>query len=125
MKERFTAEETERAIAILHRVMEDSGKPWVEPDVYSSLSDIEQAAARLRLIYPAIPKTPYRSNYARLWQSIEEGRYEGIRVADGLDYEKAYACGFPPRVSSYLERWMTYRIKNELGLALAEGWKGR
>lgn len=128
---RFTDEETERAIAVLTAVQRDSGKPLPLPDAVNCLAQRAEAgdsaaatalyAARLRLIFPTVPCPPYRSERARLWESIVGGRYEGIRVAERLDYRQAVSDRKDGwfRLGSATERYLSLRIRQELAQILA------
>ncbi len=134
---RFTENETEWAIRVIRTVQDNSGAPLPPPAALRETAaraerGDEEAraaltAAKLRLLYPLIPSAPYRTEREKLWQSIIEGRYEGIRLVEKLDYERAWTDlqgeGPRPRLGSYFERWLSARIKQELVAVLTEGWR--
>ena len=134
---RFDDEQTARAIRVISAVQERSGQPLPAPEEVREREKRAEAgdgeaseellAAKLRLIFPTVPERPYSGERALLWQSIAEGRYEGILVARGLDYPRAWADlqgeGKRPPVSSYFERWLSLAIRQELVKATAEGWR--
>ena len=134
---RFDDEQTARAIRVISAVQQRSGQPLPTPE---QLRETEQRAeagdrdaadelltARLRLIYPTEPEPPYSGERELLWQSIVGGRYEGIAVAQSLDYPRAWADlqgeGRRPALGSYFERWLSLAIRQELVKATAEGWR--
>ncbi|MBQ1342797.1 MAG: hypothetical protein IIY40_01395 [Firmicutes bacterium] len=134
---RFDDEQTERAIRVITAVQRLSGQPLPEPEQLRETEKQAQAgdrdaadellAARLRLIYPTLPQPPYSGERALLWQSIVSGRYEGIAVAQSLDYPRAWADlqgeGKRPALGSYFERWLSRALRQELVRATAEGWR--
>ena len=134
---RFNDGQTEEAIEILTMVQsvvtekEPLPKPSAVAAWESRAAEGDREAykrvmsAKLRLVYPVIPEPPYISPRHKLWQSIIEGRYEGILVVNSLDYGQAYDdVSFPLRLGSYLERWLSYAVQNELARAFTDGWKG-
>ena len=74
-----------------------------------------------------MPQPPGSGERELLWQSIVSGRYEGIAVAQSLDYPRAWADlqgeGKRPALGSYFERWLSVAIRQELVKATAEGWR--
>lgn len=134
---RFDDEQTARAIRVISAVQQRSGQPLPAPEELRETekraeAGEEEAAdelltARLRLIYPTEPEPPYSGGRALLWQSIVDGRYEGIAVAQSLDYPRAWADlqgeGRRPALGSYFERWLSLAIRQELVRATAEGWR--
>ena len=135
---RFTDQETEEAIRIVRAVREESGTPLLSPD---EMERLESAAAegdrdayarvitaKLRLLYPVVPLAAEKSAHSgtdMLWQSIMDGRLEGIRMVESLDYRRAWEDiqnGRGQTLGSYLERWQSSRLKNEIMLMCAEGW---
>lgn len=134
---RFDEEQTARAIRIISAVQQMSGQPLPAPEEVREREKRARAGdgeaseelltAKLRLIFPTVPEPPYSGERALLWQSIAEGRYEGILVARGLDYPRAWADlqgeGKRPALGSYFERWLSLAIRQELVRATAEGWR--
>lgn len=133
----FSDEETEAAIDIIHMVKAaaDENMPLSRPeDVARWEKDAEAGdeeaykklmCAKLHMIFPVIPEDSGTSATDRLWQSIASGRLEGILVVNSLDYEKAYEdYEWPPRLGSYIERWISVAVKSELTRAIADGWSG-
>ena len=134
---RFDDEQTERAIRVITAVQRLSGQPLPVPEQLRETEKQAQAgdrdaadellAAKLRLIFPALPQPPGSGERELLWQSIVSGRYEGIAVAQSLDYPRAWADlqgeGKRPALGSYFERWLSVAIRQELVKATAEGWR--
>ena len=134
---RFDDEQTEGAIRVISAVQQMSGQPLPAPEQVretekraaagDGAAAEELLAARLRLIYPTLPQPPYSGERELLWQSIVSGRYEGICVAESLDYSRAWADlqgeGKRPALGSYFERWLSLAIRQELVKATAEGWR--
>ncbi|MBQ9046415.1 MAG: hypothetical protein IJ120_00795 [Solobacterium sp.] len=132
---RFSDAETEQAIAVLTAVINASGKPMPVPEIVrvfdehaatgDSRAQAASLAARLRMIYPVVPKQPFRSPYEKLWGTIMSGRYEGILIARHLDYAQAWidTAGGTKHAApgSAFDRWLTLAVKQELANALAEG----
>lgn len=134
----FSDEQTDIAIDIVHMVESAARekRPLPEPDDVARWEKEAEAGnneaykklmcAKLYMIYPEIPGTSGGSNWARLWNSIVSGRLEGILVINSLDYRKAYeAYAWPPKLGTYLERWMAYALKNELAKAIIAGYDPR
>ncbi len=132
---RFTDEQTDIAIDIIHLVETAARENAPLPDPQDVEKWENEAAAgdndafkkamcaKLRMLYPAIPGGPARSDADRLWRTILNGRYEGILVVRSLEYRRAYEeYTFPPRLGSYFERWMSMAVKTELTNAVADGW---
>ena len=132
---RFTDEQTDAAIDIIHLVetaarenaalAEPKDVEQWEKEAASGNTDAYKKAmcAKLRMLYPAVPEGPARSDAERLWKTILNGRTEGILVVRSLDYRRAFEeYEFPPRLGSYLERWMSTAVKTELTNAVADGW---
>ncbi|MBO7668236.1 MAG: hypothetical protein J6T26_07225 [Firmicutes bacterium] len=134
---RFDDEQTKAAIRVITAVQRLSGAPLPKPEELRETAQRARAgeaaaaeellAARLRLIYPTVPQPPYSGERELLWQSIVEGRYEGISVAERLDYDRAWADlqgeGRRPALGSYFERWLSVALRQELVKATAEGWR--
>ena len=134
---RFDDEQTARAIRVITAVQRRSGQPLPAPEQLrqtekrAEAGDVSAAdellAARLRLIFPSVPEESRGDERALLWQSIVGGRYEGIAVAEGLDYRRAWADlqgeGKRPALGSYFERWLSRALRQELVRATAEGWR--
>ena len=132
---RFTDEQTEQAIQIIESVRRQSGAPLLSPEEAERLEAaaangdgeayVELITAKLRLLYPDIPKESKSSLGSRLWQSIEQGRLEGILVVSSLDYRRAWEeiqAGTQNKIGSYFERWQSSRLKNELAAACCDGY---
>lgn len=136
---RFTDEQTERAIGIITRVIKDSGKPLLPADEVRRLelaaeqgdreADEKAAAAKLRMIFPTVPPPSASGQRALLWELTVNGQYEGITIADRLNYSAAWEdtrCGtFKAPLGSYFERWSSNRIKNMLAVLIADGCTSR
>ena len=134
---RFDDEQTERAIRVITAVQQASGQPLPSPEELRQTEKLAEAgdvsaadellAARLRLIFPSVPEETCGGERALLWRSIVGGRYEGIAVAQGLDYRRAWADlqgeGKRPALGSYFERWLSRALRQELVRATAEGWR--
>ena len=132
----FTDEQTEIAIDIIHMAEKAAKEKIPFPDPVDVLKWEKEAAAgnkesykqamcaKLHMVYPVLPVGSGSPDRAKLWQSIVDGRYEGILVVNSLDYQKAYEeYETPPRLGSYFERWLSTAIRNELARAIVDGWK--
>ena len=123
---RLTDQQIEQAIQILTLVKRQSGQPLpTKEEIEAIHDDTSLLVAQIRMVYPTVPEPPYKNNYERLWQSIVEGRYEGIDAFRSLDLKRALEDGYPPRLGSYFERWLSHTIKNELAKAIADGYRWR
>ncbi len=134
---RFDDEQTARAIRVITAVQQASGQPLPAPEELRQTEKLAEAgdvsaadellAAKLRLIFPSVPEESRGGERALLWRSIVGGRYEGICVAESLDYPRAWADlqgeGKRPALGSYFERWLSLAIRQELVKATAEGWR--
>ncbi|MBQ6353258.1 MAG: hypothetical protein IJJ28_08320 [Lentisphaeria bacterium] len=74
--------------------------------------------AALRMLYPVVTERAGGSPREQLWASILDGRLEGIRLAESLDYARAWeetAGGTRrPPYGGYFDRFCNTAVRSEL-----------